>query len=109
MQTKPRLVSGHEEVASGIPEACRYYKILSQFLGKQCAIVSSYEPHSSDIALEDSGEGDTQDVMKYEVYTQMLEQFDEPVETAKNKAEEFEKQVKKMFVDEPGRMNTDCR
>lgn len=108
MQTKPRLVSGQGNamlVASGIPEACRYYKILSQFLGKQCAIVSSYEPHSSDIALEDSGEGDTQDVMKYEVYTQMLSDwFDEPVETAKNKAEEFEKQVKKLFVDEPGRM-----
>ena len=108
MQTKPRLVSGQGNamlVASGIPEACRYYKILSQSLGKQCAIVSSYEPHTSDIALEDSGEGDTQDVMKYEVYTKMLSDwFDEPVETAKNKAEEFEKQVKKLFVKEPGRM-----
>jgi len=108
METKPRLVSGQGNamlVASGIPEACRYYKILKESLGKQCAIVSSYEPHSSDIALEDSGEGDTQDVMKYEVYTQMLaDWFEEPVETAKNKAEEFEKSVKKLFVEEPGRM-----
>ena len=59
----------------------------------------------SDIALEDSGEGDTQDIMKYEVYTKMLaEWFDEPVDQAKNKAMEFEKQVKKLFVEEPGRM-----
>ena len=39
--------------------------------------------------------------MKYEVYTKMLsEWFDEPVDKAKNKAEEFEKQVKKLFVNE---------
>ena len=107
METKPRLVSGQGNamlVASGIPEACRYYEIFRESLGKKCAIVSSYEPHASDIA-EDSGEGDTQDIMKYEVYTKMLsEWFDEPVEKAKNKAEEFEKQVKKLFVEEPGRM-----
>jgi len=108
METKPRLISGQGNamlVASGIPEACRYYEIFRETLGKKCAIVSSYEPHASHIALEDSGEGDTQDIMKYEVYTKMLsEWFDEPVDKAKNKAEEFEKQVKKLFVNEPGRM-----
>jgi type I restriction enzyme R subunit len=108
METKPRLVSGQGNamlVASGIPEACRYYEIFRTSLGKKCAIVSSYEPNASDIALEDSGEGDTQDIMKYEVYTRMLaEWFDEPVDQAKNKAVEFEKQVKKLFVEEPGRM-----
>jgi type I restriction enzyme R subunit len=108
MATKPRLVSGQGNamlVASGIPEACRYYEIFRKSLKEKCAIVSSYEPHASDIALEDSGEGDTQDIMKYEVYTKMLaDWFDEPVDQAKNKAVEFEKQVKKLFVEEPGRM-----
>ena len=102
-----RLVSGQGIamlVASGIPEACCYYEIFRESLGKKCAIVFM-EPYSSDIVFEDSGEGDTQDIMKYEVYTKMLaEWFDEPVDQAKNKAMEFEKQVKKLFVEEPGRM-----
>ena len=43
--------------------------------------------------------------MMYDVYTEMLSNwFKEPVESAKNKAEEFETQVKKLFVNEPGRM-----
>ena len=42
---------------------------------------------------------------KYEVYCQMLaDWFGEPIEKAKSKAEDFEKQVKDLFVDEPGRM-----
>ena len=100
MATEPRLVSGQGNamlVASGIPEACRYYEIFRESLGKKCAIVSSYDPHISDLANEDSGEGDTQNVMKFEVYTKMLaDWFDEPVEQAKNKAAEFEKQVKNL-------------
>jgi len=108
LNTKPRLADGKGNamlVASGIPEACRYYKIFRETLGGKCAIVTSYEPHISDIKNEDSGEGDTQDVMKHDVYCQMLaDWFDEPKESAKNKVEEFEKAVKKRFVEEPGKM-----
>ena len=40
--------------------------------------------------------------MKYGVYTNMLSDwFDEPVDQARSKAEEFEKQVKRLFVNEP--------
>ena len=62
METKPRLASGKGNamlVASGIPEACRYYEIFQQFLGEKCAIVSSYEPTPTEVSKEDSGEGDT--------------------------------------------------
>ena len=67
--------------------------------------MTSYEPNTSDIKGEESGEGETQNIMMYDVYTEMLSNwFKEPVESAKNKAEEFETQVKKLFVNEPGRM-----
>jgi len=108
MEMKERLYSGKGNamlIAAGIPEACRYYKIFRETLGEKCAIVTSYEPHSSHIKDEASGEGETQNIMMYDVYTQMLaDWFQEPVETARNKAEEFEQIVKKMFVNEPGRM-----
>jgi len=108
MEMKERLYSGKGNamlIASGIPEACRYYKIFRETLGEKCAIVTSYEPHSSHIKDEESGEGETQNIMMYDVYTQMLaDWFQEPVETARNKAEEFEQKVKNMFVNEPGRM-----
>lgn len=108
MEMKERLYSGKGNamlVASGIPEACRYYKIFKEALGEKCAIVTSYEPHSSHIKGEESGEGETQNIMMYNIYTDMLANwFNEPVETARTKAEEFELQVKKMFIDEPGRM-----
>ena len=108
MEMKERLYSGKGNamlIASGIPEACRYYKIFRETLGEKCAIVTSYEPHSSHIKDEESGEGETQNIMMYDIYTKMLaDWFQEPVETARNKAEEFELQVKKMFVEEPGRM-----
>lgn len=108
MEMKERLYSGKGNamlVAAGIPEACRYYRIFREKLGEQCAIVTSYEPNTSDIKGEESGEGETQNIMMYDVYTEMLSNwFKEPVESAKNKAEEFETQVKKLFVNEPGRM-----
>ena len=58
MQIKERLYSGKGNamlVAAGIPEACRYYRIFRETLGDQCAIVTSYEPNTSDIKGEESG------------------------------------------------------
>ena len=108
MEMKERLNSGKGNamlVASGIPEACRYYNIFKETLGEKCAIVTSYEPSTSQIKGEESGEGETQNVMMYDAYTNMLANwFQEPEEVARNKAKEFETQVKKIFVNEPGRM-----
>jgi type I restriction enzyme R subunit len=47
----------------------------------------------------------TERLRQYAIYQKMLaDWFNEPAETAVNKAEEFEKAVKKKFIDEPGQM-----
>ena len=71
----------------------------------KCAIVTSYAPTVADTKGETTGEGETDNLFKYGVYRQMLaDWFDEPPETAINKAEQFEQEVKKKFIDEPGQM-----
>ena len=93
-------------VAESISQACRYYKLFDDTeLAGKCAIVTSYEPQTSDLTDEESGEGATENVLKYEIYTKMLaDWFDESEEKAVNRAEEFEKEAKRRFVEEPGRM-----
>jgi len=109
MNTKPRLADGHGNamlVAGSIYEACKYYELFSSTeLSNHCAVVTSYEPDISDTKGETTGEGDTDNIFKYDVYRKMLASwFDEPEATAVKKVEEFEKQVKKAFIDEPGKM-----
>jgi len=71
----------------------------------KCAIVTSYKPSISDTKGETTGEGDTDNLRKYDIYQRMLaDWFNESPEKAVNKAEEFEDQVKKKFIDEPGQM-----
>ena len=93
-------------VGSSIYQACKFYELFCQagFKGK-CAIVTSYEPQAGDISKEDSGEGATEKLRQYEIYRQMLaDHFNEPADTAMNKVEQFEKDVKERFVNEPGQM-----
>jgi type I restriction enzyme R subunit len=109
METRDRLKSGHGNallVAGSIYEACKLYELFSKTpLGGKCAIVSSYAPRIADIKGEETGEGATDALEKYNIYRQMLaEWFHEPPETAMNKVEAFEKAVKKKFIDEPGQM-----
>ena len=74
------------------------------FKGK-CAIVTSYTPSIADTKGETTGEGVTDKLMKYGVYAQMLaDWFGEPAAKAVNKVAEFERAVKKTFIDEPGQM-----
>lgn len=109
METKPRLMDGRGNailVGSSIYQACKFYEkfVESGFEGK-CAIVTSYIPNASDIAKEDSGAGKTEKIRQYDIYSKMLaDYFDEPKETAVNKVEEFEKAVKRQFVENPGQM-----
>ena len=58
---KPRISSQRGNailVAKSIHEACRYYSLFNDastgFKGK-CAVITSYNPQSKDITLEDSG------------------------------------------------------
>lgn len=109
METKPRLMDRRGNamlVGSSIYQACKFYELFCNagFKGK-CAIVTSYTPSAGDIAKEDSGEGKTEKIRQYDIYRKMLaDYFDEPEDTAVGKVEEFERAVKRQFIENPGQM-----
>jgi type I restriction enzyme R subunit len=98
-ETKDRLQSGRGNamlVTSSIYEACKCYELFEQSeLAGKCAIVTSYAPSPADIKGEETGEGLTERLRKYEIYNRML--GDKP-------AEVFEDEVKKKFIEQPGQM-----
>lgn len=109
METRDRLKSGHGNallVSGSIYSACRFFEMFQQTdLAGRCAIVTSYRPQPADIKGEESGEGLTERLRQYEIYRKMLAaHFDEPEETAMYKVEQFEKEVKRRFIEEPGQM-----
>jgi type I restriction enzyme R subunit len=109
MNERPRLMDGHGNamlVAGSIYEACKFYELFAQTeLKGKCAIVTSYSPSVKDTKGETTGEGITDKLLKYGVYAQMLaDWFNEPQEKTISKAEKFELEVKKKFIDEPGQM-----
>lgn len=109
MDTKPRLMDGRGNamlVGASIYQACKFYELFCQagFKGK-CAIVTSYAPQAGDISKEDSGHGATERLRQYEIYRQMLaDHFNEPPDVAMGKVEQFEKDVKDRFINDPGQM-----
>ncbi|MGC4105361.1 MAG: HsdR family type I site-specific deoxyribonuclease [Thermomicrobiales bacterium] len=108
-ETEPRLVSGRGNamlVSQSIYQATRFYEAFvdAGFKGK-VALVSSYVPNPGDVSKEDSGEGATERLKQYQTYRQMLaEFFDQPADTAVNRIDEFETEVKRRFIEEPGQM-----
>ncbi|WP_130471642.1 type I restriction endonuclease subunit R [Candidatus Magnetaquicoccus inordinatus] len=109
MNTRPRLMDGHGNamlVAGSIYEACKFYELFRKTeLQGRCAIVTSYAPSIDDAKGETSGEGETDNLLKYSVYSRMLaEWFSEPEKSAIQKIERFEQEVKKKFIHEPGQM-----
>ena len=96
---KPRLSngSGNAMLVSGtVYEACKYYELFQSYGFKECAIITSYEPHIADIKGEETGEHNRTDMLlKYDVYTKMLDGKSPDV---------FEEEVKDTFKKEPGRM-----
>lgn len=110
-ETKPRLRDGSGNamlVAGSIYEACKYYEVFQNHGFKKCAIISSYNPTVASIKGESTGEDEESDnLKKYEVYNRMIKQwFCLPEsQTLKDKdIEDFDDQVKKKFIDEPGQM-----
>lgn len=109
MATKPRLMDGRGNamlVCASIYQACKVYEMFSQtdFAGK-CAIVTSYQPTLTSIKGEESGEGLTEKLFKYDIYRKMLaDYFEQSPEQAAKRVEEFEKDVKQRFIKEPGQM-----
>ena len=84
---KDRLASGRGNamlVASSIYEACQYYEIFQAQGFTKCAVVTSYEPGAL-----------STDTREYAIYQKMLNS---------KSTEDFEKEVKKKFIEQPGQM-----
>ena len=109
METKPRLADGRGNamlVCSSVYQACKVFEMFSRTdLADKVAIVTSYQPTAATIKGEESGEGATEKLFKYDVYRKMLAKYFEQSEgEAGKRVEEFEKSVKKRFIEEPGQM-----
>jgi len=108
METKDRLQSGRGNamlVSGSIYQACRFYELFVASGLKKCAIVTSYKPSIYDIKGEATGEGQTENLRQYGIYRRMLaDYFNAPEDEAITRVEEFEKAVKKKFVEEPGQV-----
>lgn len=109
MDTRTRLMDGRGNallVCASVYQACKAYELFSKSdLAGKCAIVTSYQPTAASIKGEESGEGLTEKLFKYDIYRKMLaDYFEQPEADAAKRVEEFEKDVKKSFVDEPGQM-----
>ena len=109
METRDRLKSGHGNamlVSDSVYAACRFFQAFSETdLRARCAIVTSYNPSVGDIKGEETGEGWTEKLLKNGVYRRMLaDHFGEPEDKAMHKADQFERQVKRRFVNDPGQM-----
>ena len=109
METRDRLQSGRGNallVSDSIYAACRLYEMFEKTaLAGKCAIVTSYRPAPADIKGEETGEGLTEKLRKYEIYRRMLAaHFNEPEDAAMHKVESFEQEVKRRFIEQPGQM-----
>ena len=93
-------------VASSIYEACRFYELFqSTELADHCAVVTSYEPNTADIKSETTAEGKTEAQLQYDIYrTMMAKHFRTDPDKVMGRAEEFEKDMRKRFVEEPSRL-----
>jgi type I restriction enzyme R subunit len=99
MEMKERLRNGRGNallVSGSIFQACRYYELFQRAGFPKCAIVTSYQPKLSDTKGETTGEGgDTEQLQKYKIYTDML---------GGKSVEDFEQEVKELFIEEPAQM-----
>ena len=107
--TRDRLMSGRGNamlVSGSIFQACKFYELFDKTdLAGKVAIVTSYQPTAADIKGEETGEGPTEKLRQYDIYRKMMASwFNEEPDKAVNRIEEFEKAVKKKFIDEPGQM-----
>lgn len=98
METKERLQNGRGNamlISGSIYNACRYYELFQSAGFKRCAIVTSFVPTYHDIKGEETGEGDTEKIMQYDIYQKMLDG---------KTPEAFEDEAKKRFVEEPAQL-----
>lgn len=108
-ETRDRLMSGRGNallVCSSIYEACKYYDAFSKTdLNGKCAIITSYRPTADEIKGEESGEGRTEALEKYDTYRKMIAgYFDADEDDAVALVDRFEQKVKEKFIHQPGQM-----
>ena len=104
---KPRLSNSRGNailVASSIYEACKYFALFQKtpFKGR-CAVVTSYNPMTRDVTLEETGantESDKQFI--YNTYTELLKNV--APAPGKSPTETYEEQAKHLFANEPANM-----
>ena len=107
--TKARLMDGNGNailVAGSVYSACKYYEIFISKGFKKCAIISSYTPNAGDLRTDTvSDDEETETFEKYNTYLKMIgvDPTEDKTQIAK-KVEEFEKEAKRKFVDEPANM-----
>jgi type I restriction enzyme R subunit len=98
-KTKPRISTGEGNamlVSGSVYQACKFYELFQNAGFKDCAIITSYEPHHSNIKGEETGEDSpTDNILKYEVYQKMLNG---------KTTEVFEDEAKTKFIKEPSKM-----
>lgn len=108
MEKKERLQNGRGNallVSDSIYNACRYYELFQKAGLKHCAIVTSFVPSHVDIKGEETGEGYTEKLQRFEIYRNMLATyFNEDPDSAIKKVDQFETEVKQKFVEEPAQM-----
>jgi len=110
METRPRLLDEHGNamlVSDSIYNACRFYEMFQKSdLAGRCAIITSYRPNVVEIRGETSGEGETEELLKYNTYRRMVAaRLGIPEDAVSDTSiETFEQEVKKRFIHEPGQM-----
>ena len=104
---KPRLSSKKGNailVASSIHEACHYFDLFerTEFKGK-CAVVTSYNPSTRDITMEDTGANtETEKEYIFKIYTDLLKNVS--AKPGKTKTESYEDEAKDKFINEPANL-----
>jgi type I restriction enzyme R subunit len=104
---KPRLSSERGNailVASTIYEACKYFTLFRKTpLKDRCAVITSYNPLTRDITMEDTGAAtETDKELIYNTYTELLEDVD--AKPGMTKTETYEERAKALFKKEPANM-----
>jgi len=101
---KPRLSSERGNamlIASSIYEACKYYTLfLKTSMKDKCAVITSYNPQTRDITLEDTGaDTETDKEFIYQTYIDLLRNVE--AHPGKSKTETYEDLAKAAFISEP--------
>lgn len=97
---KPRLSNDKGNailVASSIYEACRYFELFQKTeLKNKCAVITSYNPKTSDITTENTGANtETDKEFIYKTYIDLL---------GEKSTEAYEDSAKEKFIKEPANM-----